>query len=184
MSARCGPDRPELASRGTNAYGFTIVHDSRLGMSIEFVPDPGLPVGVRPFGVVAVPIVDQRLVVVQVRGHSGWEFPGGHVERGESPEEAVRRELREEAGAEADRLAPIAHEVLTGDDGGRRYLAVYLARVLRLAPLSERDEVTGRALMAPDRALDQGLSGRWGREHIAQVLGFCLARARELGMAP
>ena len=28
----------------------------------------------------------------------GWEIPGGHLEEGESPEEAMIRELREETG--------------------------------------------------------------------------------------
>lgn len=56
-----------------------------------------------------------RLVLVKqfrypmVRHQKGWflEIAAGKVDEGESPEEAARRELREELGYEADEIIPI-----------------------------------------------------------------------------
>lgn len=48
----------------------------------------------------------ERVLICQRRAGSGfplkWEFPGGKVEDGETPETCLRRELREELAIEAE----------------------------------------------------------------------------------
>ena len=44
----------------------------------------------------AVVLHDGAVLLVQERAAGYWFFPGGHVEPGETPEDAVVRELREE----------------------------------------------------------------------------------------
>jgi 8-oxo-dGTP diphosphatase len=54
-----------------------------------------------------------------------WEFPGGKVEAGESPEEAIIRELREELGIEAAEVQEI-HRYEYAYPGKRPLLLVFL----------------------------------------------------------
>ena len=55
--------------------------------------------------VAAVILRDSKILVCQRRRDDShalqWEFPGGKVEHGEIPQEALARELREELGIEA-----------------------------------------------------------------------------------
>ncbi|MGI8811572.1 MAG: NUDIX hydrolase [Pyrinomonadaceae bacterium] len=57
---------------------------------------------------VAAVILNHRCEVLLLnhvlRPYSGWGLPGGFIEAGEQPEEAIRREIREETGLELDAL--------------------------------------------------------------------------------
>jgi 8-oxo-dGTP diphosphatase len=71
--------------------------------------------------VAALIMQDGKLLVCQRTRHQTmplkWEFPGGKIEEGEQPRDALRRELDEELGIQAtvgDELARVQHEYPNG----------------------------------------------------------------------
>ena len=85
--------------------------------------------------VAALIVQDGKLLVCQRTRHQTmplkWEFPGGKIEEGEQPRDALRRELDEELGIKAtidDELARIQHEY---PNGGMVELRFYVVREYR-----------------------------------------------------
>ena len=77
-------------------------------------------------------VQDGKLLVCQRTRHQTmplkWEFPGGKIEEGEQPRDALRRELEEELGIMAtigDEVARIQHEY---PNGGMVELRFYVVR--------------------------------------------------------
>ena len=84
--------------------------------------------------VVAAVIVrdDGKLLICQrTRGQPlplKWEFPGGKIEKGEKPEQALRRELEEELGIAASVGHQIAHLSHIYKNGNAVELQFFLVR--------------------------------------------------------
>lgn len=77
----------------------------------------------------AVMVEGRRVLVTQRKAGThlagAWEFPGGKVEAGEDPREALRRELREELGIETTVGEIVDVTFHRYDDAGKAVLLLF-----------------------------------------------------------
>lgn len=92
---------------------FTAEYWPKTHSRVEFFPvtaSPRLPI-------TAVKIYafrDGKLLLTNI-ANRGWDLPGGHIEPDETPDQAVVRELQEEAGAQAESFELIGYLKITNE---------------------------------------------------------------------
>jgi 8-oxo-dGTP diphosphatase len=121
--------------------------------------------------VAALIMKDGKVLVCQRTRHQTmplkWEFPGGKIEEGEQPREALRRELDEELGIDAkigEEVARVRHEYKSGNSVELRFYVVHQFkgeienRIFREVRWSQRSELPTYDFLEADRGLVQDLA--------------------------
>ena len=88
-----------------------------------------------------------KILLSRHKDRTTWETQGGHIEPGETPLEAARRELYEESGAVDFDIRPV-FDYWAGDENGSASGQVYAAEIRRLGPMPNSE-------MAEVRAFDE-----------------------------
>ena len=99
--------------------------------------------------------IEGRLLLVRLSyGGDAWSFPAGAVRRGEDPEQAARRELREETGCEANAVRALG--VLDGTlAGAPNRVHVFATRIADIPRCDKREVIEAR--LFPPHSLPEPL---------------------------
>lgn len=117
-------------------------------------------------GVGGAVVRDGRLLLVRRasrRGRGNWQVPGGFIEPEETIEDAVVREVAEEAGVEAEVQGVLGVRSRFDADSGNSLYVVLLLRGLTAEPRPDQREVDRAVYLTLDeiRALDPLPQTNW-----------------------
>lgn len=111
------------------------------------------------FSVVALIYQEGKVLAVSRKdNHEDLGLPGGKIDPGETPEEAVRREVLEETGVVLGRIKPIFDHLDRVEKGQARPCRCFLVESWDGVP--EAKETAAVVWVSPDRLLEPSCSFR------------------------
>lgn len=125
----------------------------------------GMTLGVRA----VVLDADNRVFLVRHSYVSGWYLPGGGVDHGETMEQAMRRELKEEGDIDLTGAAELHGIFLNSHVSRRDHVAVYVVRQFRQDRVPEPNREIVECGFFSITALPDGTT-RGTRLRLAEVL--------------
>ena len=115
---------------------------------------------VRHEGALVAIYVGQSLLLLRSSYRSAWNFPGGSVRQGETPEVSARRELAEEIGLVPNALLHLVGEASGVWDGRRDRVFFFVLRLDELPTLRlDNREIIGARLVSIDDLEKMPLTG-------------------------
>jgi len=112
---------------------------------VRFFDKSFIPEGKLTYSVISARFED-KWIFVRHHLRDTWEISGGHIEPGETPEEAAAREVMEETGAVEFELSCIATYSVE-KDGKTGFGRLYLAEVTRLGDIPDISEIAEKVIM-------------------------------------
>lgn len=113
---------------------------------------------------------ENRVLLIRHTYRPGWHFPGGGVEKNETIEDALKRELFEEAGVELEGPPELFglyanHRIFPGD-----HVALFIARAWRQTSIPKANAEIAEQTMVPFTALPTNVNEPT-RNRILEIMG-------------
>lgn len=105
-------------------------------MKVDFYPIDKKREKELKYVIVATRLQHKKWVFVQHTQRNTWELPAGHIEKGETPTEAAKRELYEETGAICYSIYPVCDYSVT-KKLNKQYGRLFVAEVDKLGELPD-----------------------------------------------
>lgn len=124
----------------------------------------------KTYGSRVILLCDDSILLVQNMGVTNWSLPGGKLDRGETPEQCLKRELREELSLNLEKIDYKLGDYTSNREGKRDTVYIFVVQLLSKdfekqwelhdAKWFSLDALPANTSLAGKRRIDEYLSGK------------------------